>query len=253
MKPTDVHARIVRFDEKTVTVKMMDDSWIINRCVSEAPFTPRPGVVWSYRDRCSRLLIPGDEYEQTMRHFRDAYGNAAVIAWDGGTVLGHIIFVPKPEARRRKMLFHERMPVSPDDDRTLVVQAVGFCSIGGQEYRGRGIGRTMAELMIEWAAANEWLKFQIFGVPSGLFPGHWMDSCMPPKPFWLKFGFEGIGRTKAERTWEEMKAANLGDDPRNSKDEMSRKKEAIAEVERGEIPEDEWAYEFDLERSLTAR
>jgi len=186
-----------------------------------------------------------------MRHFRNRYGNAAVIAWDRDTVLGHIIFVPKLEARKREMLFRERMPLSPDDDMTLVVQAVGFCSIGGHEYRGHGIGRAMAELMIEWAIANGWLKFQIFGVPSGLFPGHWMDSCMPPKPFWQKFRFKVIGKTRLQQTWEEIKAANLADDPRNSSDEMAYKTEVVAKVERGDIPEEEWAYEFDLEKSLT--
>lgn len=83
MKAKPVTSRIIRFDDKIVTVKMMDDSWIINRCVSEAPFKPKPGVVWGHENRCGRLLIPGDEYEQTMRYFRDTYGNAAVVAWDG--------------------------------------------------------------------------------------------------------------------------------------------------------------------------
>jgi len=130
--------RIITFGDTSVTVKMMDDSWIINQCVSHSPFVPKPGVVWSHEDRCSRVQIPGDQFEDAMRSFRDAYGNAAVIAWDGNVALGHIIFVPKAEARKQKMLFHERMPASAGDDKTLVVEAVAFCSIGGQKYRRRG-------------------------------------------------------------------------------------------------------------------
>lgn len=230
---------------------MMDDSWIINQCLGHSPLVPKSGVVWSHKDRCGRLLIPGDEYEQTMCYFRNTYGNAAVIAWDDNIALGHIIFVPKSEARERKMLFHERMLVSPCDDKTLVVQAVAFCSIGGQKYRGRGIGCAMTELMIEWATVNGWRKIQIYGVPSGLFPGHWMDFCMPPKPFWQKFGFEVFSKTESEETWEQVKVENLGDDPRKSPEEMAYKKDIIAKVEQGEISEEEWAFEFDVEKSLT--
>lgn len=47
------------------------------------------------------------------------------------------------------------MSESPNDDKTLVVHAVGFCSIGGQEYRGHGIGRSMAEMVIEWAYLSD--------------------------------------------------------------------------------------------------
>lgn len=245
-----VQSRIIRFDEKMVTVKMMDNTWIINRCVSEAPFIPKRVVVWSHADRCGRLLIPGDKYEQIMYYFMNTYGNAAVIAWDGNLALGHMVFVPKIEARKRQMLFHERMSESPNDDKTFVVHAVGFCSIGGQEYRGRGIGRTMAEMVIEWATVNEWHAIQIFGVPSGLFPSDWMDACIPPKVFWEKLRFKVMGKTRIEQTWEEVRARILADNPRNNKSEMDLKRKIIAKVEQGQISEDEWAYLFDLEKNL---
>lgn len=243
--------RLVKFDDTTVTVKMMDDTWIINRCVSHSPFIPKPGVVWSHEDRCSRVQIPGDQFEDAMRTFRNTYGNAAVIAWDRNAALGHIIFVPKTEARRWKMLHHERMPTSPDDNKTLVVEAVGFCSIGGQKYRGHGIGRVMAEMMIDWAGRNSWTKMQIFGVPSGLFPARWMDSCMPPKPFWEKFGFEMIRKVENGKTWDEIKAAHLGDDPRNNPTEMELKKRIIENLKDTESSKENWAYDFDMEKSLT--
>lgn len=251
MKIYNPEPRRITFDDVTVTVKMMDDLWIINQCVSHSPFVPKPGVVWSHRDHCSRLQIPGDQFEDAMRSFHDTYGNAAVIAWDGNMALGHIIFIPKAEARKWKMLYHERMPTSSDADKALVVEAVGFCSIGGQKYRGHGIGKAMADMMIDWARQNGWTRMQIFGVPSGLFPGHWMDSCMPSRPFWEKFGFEVIDKVKNGQTWDEVKTAALGDDPRCNSREMELKKQIIENIKSSESSKEEWAYDFDMEKSLT--
>jgi GNAT superfamily N-acetyltransferase len=245
--------RSITFDDTTVTVKMMDASWIIDQCVAHSPFIPKQVRPWRHEDRCSRIQIPGDQFEDAMRSFRDVYGNAAVIAWDGEIALGHIIFVPKAEARSWKMLHHERMPITCDDDKTLVVEAVGFCSIGGQKYRRRGIGRAMAEMMIDWSKQNGWTKMQIFGVPSGLFPGHWMDSCMPPRPFWEKFGFEVIGKVRIGQTWEEIKKAHLCDDPRNNLTEMKLKRKIVESIEDSKDSEINWAFTFDMEKRLSRR
>jgi len=146
--------RMIKFDGKTVIVKMMDDSWIINECITHGPTVPRHGVVWSHSDHCTRLLIPGDEYENTMKELMEKYGNCAVIAWDEKLALGHIIFVPKIEARNRKMLYYEKMTETSYDDKTLVIEAVGFCSITGHEYRHRGIGKATAQMVLDWAKIN---------------------------------------------------------------------------------------------------
>ena len=251
MKTYSPEPKVIKFDDTTVTVKMMDDSWIIDKCVVHSPFIPKQGYAWKHEDHCSRLLIPADQYEDTMRFFRDTYGNAAVIAWDGNVVLGHVIFVPKTEARKRKMLFYERMPVSPDDDKTLVVEAVGFCSIGGQKYRKHGVGRAMAEMMIDWAIHTGWSKIEIFGVPSGLFPAHWMDSCMPPRTFWERFGFRVFEKARIYRSWEDVPDITDDDDPRHSETEKRQKQEIKVQLQQGLIAEDEWAYDYDMEKSLT--
>lgn len=251
MKAYSPEPKVIKFDNTNVTVKMMDDSWIIDQCLGHSPSVPKQGYVWKHEDRCARLLIPGDQYENTMRFFRDTYGNAAVIAWDGNVALGHIIFVPKAEVRKRKMLFHERMPASAGDDKTLVVEAAAFCSIGGQKYRRHGIGRAMAEMMIDWASQTNWAKMQIFGVTAGLFPGDWLDSCIPPRPFWQKFGFQVIGQTRVHQSLRDVINIVGEDDPRNSEAERRQKQEIKAQLQQGLIPEEEWAYDFDLEKSLT--
>jgi len=239
--------RIIRFDGKTIIVKMMDDSWIINECITHGPIEPRHGVVWSHSDRCTRLLIPGDEYENTMKELMEKYGNCAVIAWDGKLALGHMIFVPKIEARNNKMLYYEKMNETSYDDKTLVIQAVGFCSIGGHEYRHHGIGRAMGEMILEWAKLNRWKSVQIYGAPSGLFPWAWLDSCMPPLQFWEKLGFQIIEKTKIKLNWQEFRSSILTDNPRDDEKERKLKSNIITQIENGQITEEQWAYEYDLE------
>ncbi len=246
-----IEPRKIRFDGKTVIVKMMDDSWIINECITHGPIQPRAGIVWKHSDHCSRLLIPGDEYESTMKEFMDAYGNCAVIAWDGDVALGHMIFVPKAEAQRRQMLYHERMLETDYDAKTLVIEAVGFCSIMGHEYRGRGIGRAMGGMILEWAKLNNWKAVQVYGTPTGLFPWAWLDSCMPPYQFWQKLGFQIVAKMKTASSWQQVRDAMLADDPRASESERKLKDDIVAKVEQGKILEQQWAYEYDLERKLS--
>ena len=149
------------------------------------------------------------------------------------------------------MLFHERMSASSGDDKTLVVEAAAFCSIGGQKYRRHGIGSAMAEMMIDWASQTGWVKMQIFGVTAGLFPGDWMDSCMPPRPFWQNFGFQVIGQTKIHQSLRDIINIVGEDDPRNSEAERRQKQEIKAQLQQGLILEEEWAYDFDLEKNLS--
>ena len=111
----------------------------------------------------------------------------------------------------------------------------------------------MADMMIDWSNQNGWTKMQIFGVPSGLFPGHWMDSCMPPRPFWEKFGFEVTQKVPNAHTWDEIKTAHLRDDPRNSPTEMELKKQIVESMQAPESSEEDWACDFDMEKSLTSR
>ncbi len=77
-----------------------------------------------------------------------------------------------------------------------------------------------------------------------------MDSCMPPKPFWQKFGFEVIRKVPNGQTWDEIKTANLGDDPRNSPTEMELKKQIVKSLEDPKSSEENWAYDFDMEKSI---
>ena len=250
MKTLTINPRIIRFEDKAITVKMMDNSWIINECITHGPIKPRHGIVWAHSDHCARLRIPGDEYEKTMNELMGNYGNCAVIAWDGDLALGHIIFVPKIEARKKQMLYYERMPKTSNDSKTLVIEAVGFCSIRGNEYRGHGIGKTMAKMVIDWAVLNGWKTIQIYGAPPGLSPWAWLDSCMPPLEFWQKFDFQITKKAKIKLNWEQFRDTILADNPRENTNEKRLKEEIIAKIEQGKVNEEDWAYEYDLEKKL---
>ena len=49
--------RTIDADGKQVVVKLMDDSWIMNRCVGDYPWKPRQGIVWAHSDHCVRLQV----------------------------------------------------------------------------------------------------------------------------------------------------------------------------------------------------
>lgn len=68
-----IEPRHIDADGKQVAVKLMDDSWTFNMCVSSSPFKPRHGVVWAHHDHCSRLPVPGDELPYFMKQMRDKY------------------------------------------------------------------------------------------------------------------------------------------------------------------------------------
>jgi len=49
---TTIHA-----DDKTVTIKLMDDSWLINQCAGAHPFKPQPGIVTDFLNSVASVNI----------------------------------------------------------------------------------------------------------------------------------------------------------------------------------------------------
>lgn len=124
---------------KIVTVKLMDDSWIINQCAGAHPFKPRSGIVWTESDHCARLpQIPGCELQNLFRSARNRYGNCAVVAWHEDRVLGHLVWLPRNAAREAHALGWQFFGPPEEDDGVLVVINLAFCSLSGHEFRGKG-------------------------------------------------------------------------------------------------------------------
>jgi len=240
---------LIDVGDTKVTVKLMDASWIINQCAGAHPFRPRPGVVWSESDRCARLPeIPGDRLQDFFRETRDNYGNCAAIAWHEDRVLGHLVWIPRATARAARASGWRFFGPPEEDGGILVVVNLAFCSVSGHEFRDKGIGSAMVGLMIAWAREEGWQAIEVYDTTGGLFPWDWLDSCIPPKPFWEGRGFVAFAHRPHRFTDEELSRL-LADNPRNSDLEQAEKEQVIAAIRAGQVDESRMG-SFDLRLAL---
>ena len=237
---------------KEVVVKLMDDSWIINRCAGAHPFKPTQGIFWSHSEHCCRLPIPGDEFPDFMSQMCDTYGNCAAIARHNDMVLGHIVFLPRAVARKWQATGFEHFGPATDDERTLVVINLAFCSLSGHEFRNKGVGKALVGIMVGWARENGWKQIEVYDTGPGLFPVEWYDYCIPPKPFWESRGFFVFAKRKDETFSNQSLKAIIADNPRNSSEEQQQKEQILQNLERGVIDPTLPTRRYDLLRNLQA-
>ena len=237
-------------DGKQVIVKLMDDSWTFNMCVSADPYKPRHGVVWANHDHCSRLPVPGDELPEFMMSIRETYGNCAAMAWHNDILLGHIVFLPKVVARQQKATGWEHFGHANDDKKTLVVINLAMCSLSGHEFRRKGIGKALTGTMSEWARENDWSTIEVYDTAGGLFPVDWFDHCIPPKPFWEGRGFRVFSRRGDGKFSDENLKELMYDNPRNSPEEQALKSRIVEDIRNGSVDQELYAYQFDLRLEL---
>jgi len=245
-----IEPRVIDADGKQVVVMLMDDSWAFNQCVSAHPFKPGHGVVWSHDQNCTRLPVPGDELPGFMSEMRSTYGNCAVLAWHGEILLGHVVFLPKAVARERKATGWEHFGETNADAGTLVVINLAMCSLSGHEFRRKGIGKALVQIMFEWALQNGWRRIEVYDTAGGLFPVDWLDHCVPPRPFWEKRGFTVFQEHGDGKFSDEVLEAIMVDNPRGSDREQSEKKEIIRKLREGEIDPGQYAFKYDLGREV---
>ena len=243
-EPVVIHA-----NGKTVDVRLMDESWIINQCAGAHPFKPRSGVVWNEAARCARLPeIPGSKFQDFFRETRDKSGNCAAIAWHEDRVLGHLVWIPRSKAREVHATGCRFFGPAEEDEGTLVVVNLAFCSLSGHEFRGKGIGSAMVGLMVAWAREEGWRAIEVYETTGGLFPWDWLDACIPPRSFWEGRGFVAFACRPHRYTDEELSGL-LADDPRNSVPEHTEKQQIIAAIRAGQIDESRMG-SFDLRLAL---
>lgn len=238
----------IDIEGKRVVVRLMDDGWIINQCAGGRPFRPRQGVVWKASDRCARLPVPGDQFSGLLRQAKETYGNCAAIAWHDERVLGHIVFLPRRLARDHQATGWQFYGPADTDAGTLVVMNLAFCSLGGHEFRRKGIGKALVALMVDWAREHGWCAIEVYETSGGLFPSDWFDACIPPKPFWEARGFAVVAHRPRQFTDADLQNL-VNDNPRNSAEEQEQKRDVVARLRAGLIGDDQLG-SFDLRLSL---
>ena len=125
-----------------------------------------------------------------------------------------------------------------------------MCSLSGHEFRGKGIGRALVEMMVEWAGENGWKRIEVYDTAGGLFPVDWFDHCIPPRPFWEKLAFRVFQKRGEGRFSEQALRDIMADNPRNSEAEQREKQDIIRKLRSGEINQTEYAHRYDLVRHL---
>jgi GNAT superfamily N-acetyltransferase len=240
---------VIDVNGKTVTIRLMDDSWIINQCAGAHPFKPRSGVVWHDSDHCGRLPeIPGSTFQDFLRETKSQFGNCAAIAWHEDHVLGHLVWIPRVRARSVRASGWRYFGQPEKDDGVLVVANLAFCSISGHEFRGKGVGKSMVAMMTAWARENGWRTIEVYETTGGLFPWDWLDSCIPPKPFWEGRHFKVFAHRPHSFTSEEL-ATLLADNPRNNDEEQAEKQQIVNRIHAGVIDQSQTGH-FDLRLML---
>lgn len=106
----------------------------------------------------------------------------------------------------------------------------------------------MVGLMSAWAKENNWRAIEVYEVSGGLFPWDWLDSCIPPRPFWERRNFTVCAHRPHRFTSEELSAL-LADNPRNSEQEQAQKQQIAAKIRAGLIDESQMGH-FDLKLVL---
>ncbi len=245
----------IEFEEKVVSVRMMDESYVVSSCPQEpaqiATLRQRQGV-WC---RCMGVFPDRTPpVREVIEHAHRTHGNCAVIAWDGDWVVGILTFFPVEDLVERKAYGWEQMKPYIGQ-KTLGLGSCVLCSLGGHEYRRKGVGRAMAELMIEWAQEKGCKQIGAFAVESGLATMHWKDSCRPPKPFWERLGFAVVSKHPSTRDWKEIRAGferemKKAEEKQKDMWKLERFPEYFREVESSKLPFSEFDAQFTLIREL---
>ena len=152
----------IRIDDVTVTIKAMDDSYVIGDDPEEA------GI--EYKIKC----WPGKPVEGSWpnpsvaayyRKLIDAYGSGAIMAWRNRSLLGFLPFYPyncglqrihcvcAPVSSTVADIDHRRL--IPFDALNPKILELECLSVDPGLYR-KGLGTAMSCYLIEWAKAQGW-------------------------------------------------------------------------------------------------
>jgi len=142
-----------------------------------------------------------------LRNLAGTYGSCAVLARRAEAVVGHLRFYPKAvcdlAAPGPGLCLQQEFPAGPAEDltrrefpalgeivdKTLLVHCMMVAAEGpeGRLLRRRGIGRRMAEALIDWAGANGWRAIEATAYTS--VPIVYTISGQAGRSFWEDLGF----------------------------------------------------------------
>ena len=196
-------SKFVWIDGAETTIRPMGEDYLMADAEPD-------GITVDLTCRASAKAWPNPIYSVYYRKLTDAYGAAAILAWQDTAVVGFLPFKPHGFASALPHCIHyvpgeagvpdeseltaiqRATPVAFGDldPKVLVVQ----CASVKPELRGKGLGTAMASYLVDWARERGWERIQ----GSAFIDGDW--GWLPNVEFW-----EGVGFTRgadAESTLE---------------------------------------------------
>jgi GNAT superfamily N-acetyltransferase len=163
-----------------VEIRAMAEDYILDRCPLGEPLdpsaTPRDDDP-SYGERTRAIR------RRFFRQVRDCYGNCTFLAWDEGKVVGFLIFLPKPVARKLGIY---TLTTREMEGETLVYTCMQFAPA----YREQGLGTRLVEALIAWAGEHGWQHIEVNNLSIGAKDEDWRWGWALPK--WQRLGFEAV-------------------------------------------------------------
>lgn len=227
-----------------VIIEPMTDDFLLWRCLHHGPLShdtidrlpPSGEVPW---ERCRKRNLP------LLARLTQTYGACAIVARDGGGIVGYLRFYPKAVctmAGAGCLCLQQDYPAGPAEDfadadfpalsqiedKTLVVHCLmtGSTQCKENPYQRKGLGTRMVKALIEWARTNGWRSIEADSFED--LPVIYEITGSAGHTFWEKLGFRQAGRHPHPSLQErnefvvrlEEQAASRGISPERARDQL---------------------------------
>jgi len=227
-----------------IVVEPMTAEFILWRCLHGGPLSRDTIDQWP-----PSSTLPLERYRERnaplLRKLTRAYGACAILARDGGRIVGQLRFYPKAVCNMQGaglLCLQQEFPAGPAEDfaecgfpapaqieeRTLAVHCLMTGSSQQKEnpYQRMGIGMRMVRTLIQWAKENGWERIEADSFED--IPIIYEITGCAGHSFWEKLGFHMADRhphphlqkrDEFVMTLEEQ-AASAGIPPERAKDRL---------------------------------
>ena len=225
-----------------IDVRPMDKSYVYTSCLHFGPVDPDvplrpdweqpkvpdlPAHPWTdetiselaRKYKCLGEGQGGDPAREFMREMMQRYGTCAILAWEDGTVVGHLRFYPLSIAQLLARAGEKKQPVpsysallfEPDPEALWVLcvmtalpnTGAAQATLGSRHFptatqagARKGTGTKLVRGLIDWAGTHGWKRIVKLAHPDlDVFYGICGGGG---KAFWERSGFHAIGSTPVE-------------------------------------------------------
>lgn len=179
-------------------ISPMNKSFILFRCIQF-------GLLGPSNIEKKIINVKGLTKEQLVRNKKyftrliDAYGSCAMLALDGGLVVGHARFYPQVICEKYQFCCQDPKNAITQDMVDTVLPAIENpedrilrvnCFLVHKDYRGQGLTHLLIANIIEWAETHKWKIVRAYASPDDYKFSYCI--CAPMLRSYIKHGFRKI-------------------------------------------------------------